>query len=253
MRLSLLFLLGLLATPALAAAQAPALRFAHVSDHPAAAGGQRPSPRLDARPGLRLDGPRRTAGLAPATPATLARRHTVDCGCPLPVVHLFRTEVALRADRDGDGFYHAFDLTLDVDTDSGEAWVYAVLSVSYQGGPWNVLHTTGDFHLIGHRADDAYVVEVNLDSGYPSGDYDLLVELYDADSGAWLAGWGPAERSALAALPLEDAGRDPLPATRVDYVVEGGGALGWWLWALLGLGGLRHKRQRGPRPPLVSG
>ncbi len=244
MRLPLFFLLGLLATPALAVAQAPALRFAHVRDYPARANGQWPSPRLDARAGLRLDGPRRMAGLAPPSPAALVRRYTADCGCPLPVVHLFRTEVALRADRDGDGFFHAFDLTLDVDIDNGEAWVYAVLSVSYQGGPWNVLHTTDDFHLIGHRADDAYVVEVNLDSGYPSGDYDLLVELYDADSGEWLTGWGPEERSALAALPLEDAGRDPVPDARVDYVVEGGGALAWWL---LPLGALGRKRQRGSR------
>ena len=78
-----------------------------------------------------------------------------------------------------------------------------------------------------------------LMSGYPTGDYDLLIELFDAYDGTFLSSFGPEDTSALAYLPLEDFNRDaPVVEQRVVVVTQsGGGAVGIWL--LLGLFAVR--------------
>ena len=71
-------------------------------------------------------------------------------------------------------------------------------------------------------------METELVSGYPKGDYDLLIELYDAYDGAFLASMGPEDTSELSYLPLEDSTRDSSDNTQV-VVNSGGGSLGWLL------------------------
>ncbi len=71
-------------------------------------------------------------------------------------------------------------------------------------------------------------------SGYPTGSYDILIELYDADTNAFLASIGPDEAPDLSLLPLEDSTRDSASTGTTQVVVNsGGGSLGWLL--LLGL------------------
>jgi len=72
-------------------------------------------------------------------------------------------------------------------------------------------------------------------SGYSTGSYDLLIELFDSYDGAFIASFGPEDSSGLAFLPLEDFGRDaPVIEQRVVVTHSGGGgAIGIWL--LLGL------------------
>jgi len=66
-------------------------------------------------------------------------------------------------------------------------------------------------------------------SGYPRGDYDLLIELFDANDNSFLVSFGPDESSELSLLPLEDFGRDePLAHTQVVVSHGGGGASGGW-------------------------
>ncbi len=141
--------------------------------------------------------------------------------------------VDLYADVDRDGFYSGIELTFDVDTIYGVADVYAVVYLSYELGPWNEYAVTEDFTILGTSGNDEYVIETDLVSGYPTGDYDILIELFDAFDNSFVASIGPEDSSELAILPLEDMNRDAVTETRITVNHGGGGSFSWLL--LLGL------------------
>jgi hypothetical protein len=120
----------------------------------------------------------------------------------------YEADVELFADFDRDGYYYGIDLLFDVDTIYLAADVYAVIYLSF---------------------------ETELVSGYPTGSYDILIELFDAYDDAYLASFGPEDTSELAYLPLEDSTRDVASTGAPQVVVNsgGGGSLSWLL--LLGL------------------
>jgi hypothetical protein len=148
---------------------------------------------------------------------------------------IYEADVILFNDDDADGYYHGIDLLFDADTIYSSAEVYAVLYLSLEGGPWNEYAVTEDFTIFGASGSDEYVLVSELMSGYPTGSYDLLIEVFDAYTGDYLAGFGPDESSELAYLPLEDFDRDaPIEEVRVVVSQGGGGAVdGWLLGAFL--------------------
>jgi hypothetical protein len=149
----------------------------------------------------------------------------------------YTADVELFTDRDRDGYYAGINLLFDADTYYDVADVYAVIYLSYEYGPWNEYASTDDFTIFGTSAGDEYIVETDLVEGYPTGNYDILIELYDAYDGAFVAEIGPEETSELAILPLEDTGRDsPTGTTQIVVNSGGGGSLSWFL--LLGLAGV---------------
>lgn len=135
-------------------------------------------------------------------------------------------DVILFNDDDDDGYFHGIDLLFDADTYFDAVDVYAVGFLSYEGGPWNEYMVTDTFTIFGATSDDEYVVVTELTSGYRTGEYDLLIELYDAVDGAFLASFGPADTSELAFLPLEDFDRDDPSFDNVVVVERGGGSVG---------------------------
>lgn len=142
------------------------------------------------------------------------------------VFTVFDAHSLVSHDYDDDGFYHRLKVSFDPDVISGgSAWVYAKLYLSLEGGPWNHYYTTDVFPIEGDNSDDDYVVATNLMDGYPTGYYDVLIELYDADYDLLVDSYGPYEDRDLAVLPLEDSYRDR---------DGGGGAMGPGL-LLLGL------------------
>ena len=150
---------------------------------------------------------------------------------------IYEADVVLFNDDDGDGYYYGIDLLFDADTIYTSADVYAAVYLSLDGGPWNEYAVTDDFTIFGTSATDEYVLVTELASGYPTGDYDLLIELFDAFDGSFLASFGPEDSSELSFLPLEDFNRDD-PGFDVPITVSrggGGGAAGFWLLAMLGL------------------
>jgi hypothetical protein len=158
----------------------------------------------------------------------------------------YTADVVLFNDRDRDGYYHGIDLLFDADTYYAFAEVYAVVYLSLNGGPWNEYAVTDDFTLFGSSSEDEYVIVTELVSGYPAGSYDILIELFDAYDGSFLAWIGPEDTSELAFLPLEDATRDV--ADSPDVIVinrEGGGSAGLVFILLLSLAALAkyHARQ----------
>ena len=157
----------------------------------------------------------------------------------------YLADVELYGDSDRDGYYSGIDLLFDVDTYYSVADIYAVAYLSYEGGPWEEYAVTEDFTIFGSSGTDDYVIVTDLVSGYPRGDYDILIEVFDAGTSEFLAYFGPEDTSELAFLPLEDMDRDaPVPETRITVNSGGGGASDWLWLALLGifatLSGLRR-------------
>lgn len=148
----------------------------------------------------------------------------------------YLADIELYADDDRDGYYSGIDLLFDVDTYHTFADIYAVAYLSYEGGPWEEYAVTEDFTIFGSSGTDDYVIVTDLVSGYPTGDYDVLIEIFDADSNEFLAFFGPEDSSELAFLPLEDINRDaPAGGTRVTVNSGGGGSFDLMLLVFLGL------------------
>ena len=145
----------------------------------------------------------------------------------------YDVDVALFSDFDRDGYFFGIDLAFDADTNYAFADVYAVLYLSYEYGPWNEYAETDDFTLYGTSSTDDYEIETELVSGYLPGSYDILIELYDADTNAFLASIGPEEAVELSLLPLEDSTRDSVGGETQVVVNSGGGSLGWLLLFVL--------------------
>ena len=98
---------------------------------------------------------------------------------------------------------------------------------------------TDYFTIFGASGLDDYVVETELFSGYRTGYYDVLIELYD-EFDALVASYGPLDTSALSLLPLEDQQKDGgLVTSPPDFIVShshgGGGSTSLLVLALLAL------------------
>ena len=162
-----------------------------------------------------------------------------------------KVSTQLIGDADGDGHYSRFRITFDPDTDMGSRLVYARIWVRARGGEWFEEHATEDFPVRIADPSDAYVLEVEWRSGYPTAFYDFQIDLYDTASGQLAASAG-SERLALAQVPLEDRSRDqyvsaPAPGSggNTSSREGGGGALGLGsVLGLLALMGLRSRRFR---------
>ena len=141
----------------------------------------------------------------------------------------YDADVVLFNDFDQDGYYHGIDLLFDADSIYSSAEVYAVVYLSFEGGPWNEYAETDNFIINGATSDDEYIIVTELLSGYPTGSYDLLIELFDAWDNSFVAWFDSDDTSELAFLPIEDADRDaPIPEVIVVHK-HGGGSMGWLL------------------------
>lgn len=128
-------------------------------------------------------------------------------------VWFYSASTDLYYDEDHDGYFSGFSIRFDADTIHLYADVYALLYLSYEGGPWRHYYTTDYFTIWNSSATDDYHIDTDLLTGYGPGHYDVLIELFDADTSYLVADYGPYLSSALSHLPLEDALHD------VGYVV----------------------------------
>ncbi len=149
----------------------------------------------------------------------------------------YSADIELFADDDRDGYYHGIDLWFDADTVYISADVYAVVYLSLEGGPWIEYAETETFSIFGASATDDYVIVTELLSGYPTGSYDVLIELFDAWDNSFVADFGPESTSELSFLPLEDAERDVAFTSSPPIAVSrgGGGSADWVTLAVFAL------------------
>lgn len=148
------------------------------------------------------------------------------------------------ADNDGDGYRRFLRVQFDVDSIFDSMFVYAEIYLSADGTAWEHLYSTQDFEVFGSDPEDDYEVETELVSGYSTALYDVLIEIYDADTGELIDEFGPNESPEMSMLALEDSARDGLLAPLPDsHSHEGGGGAVSWL-ALSGLLGVLALRRR---------
>lgn len=178
---------------------------------------------------------------APSNVTMKARGQTVQSAA-LGDSYVFEAETEVFYDLDGDGYYHYLRVQFDADTVFESMPVYAKLFLSADGTAWEHLYTTETFRVWGSDPNDDYEVETELVSGYSTGQYDLLIELYDAESGDLIDEFGPLESSVMSMLPLEDSSRD---GAIIESDDGGGGAASWPLLAGLAaaLAALRTRRR----------
>lgn len=155
---------------------------------------------------------------------------------------------SLYIDNDQDGYFSAFSLTIDADTDYSQADVYATIDIRRSGGERETLHTTGTFSIYGNSLSGEYRVDIELVRNYPIGDYDLFINLVDANNHALVDRVGPNDISNLSRLPLESEELDNVPAPYTSgapdhtptintdiRVVEHSGSSSTWLLLALGI------------------
>jgi len=172
-----------------------------------------------------------------------SRKHTVAC-CAFRV---FDARVQLFDDFDLDGYHSYFRVTFDVDTDYADADVFARLFLRGPTGVWNLFYETEVYSIYGSAGSDDYEVETELVAGYPTGDYDLLIEVYEAYYGDLVVDYGPWDTSALGYLPLEDTSHDGLlPPPVAISRGGGGGALSLEIIGLLCLAAGARRLRRSP-------
>lgn len=158
----------------------------------------------------------------------------------------------LYADSDRDGFYSGIVLTFDADTIWPAADVFAVVYLSYEYGPWNEYAETEVFTIFGTSAFDEYTIETDLVAGYPPGNYDVLIELYDAYDAVLIASIGPEDSPDLGLLPLEDAGYDSAAGGPGSVVINTGGGGSTSVFMLVCLAGAAWRARRRALSPRVQ-
>ena len=123
----------------------------------------------------------------------------------------------------------------DADTIFTRAPVYAVLYLG-KDGVYESIHVSSEFYIYSEDSTDTFTIESTLVSGYPPGEYDILLELYDADTEMLVAYTDAYDDGALAYLPLESENHEYVVEDTVVIVEEHGGA--WTLLPLCLLGGI---------------
>lgn len=136
---------------------------------------------------------------------------------------IFDATAVIRDDFDGDGFFTRLEVTFDADTVFNSADVYAVLYLSLEGGDWIEYGSTDTFRINGSSAFDEYFFDSDLVSGFPTGYYDVLIDLYDTFDNSLVATFGPEDSGELFDLPLESQNLDSAEPPVVIISNEGGG------------------------------
>ncbi len=116
----------------------------------------------------------------------------------------YSADSTLNQDLDGDLYYSDFSLTFDADFDGGSADVYAVIYYSRNNSDWTELTETEVFNIYLDDASDEYTLSTTLNYGFPTGDYDILIDLYEDGVSGIVATISSDDVDSLYALPLED-------------------------------------------------
>ncbi len=117
---------------------------------------------------------------------------------------IFDASTFLNFDGDGDGYYSDFTVEFDADYDNGTAEVYAKIYTSQNGGDWEELFITDVFVISFDATDDFQSITTALNFGFPTGNYDILIDLYENGISGIVASLEPSTDGDLFALPLED-------------------------------------------------
>ncbi|WP_218312656.1 choice-of-anchor H family protein [Alteromonas antoniana] len=153
---------------------------------------------------------------------------------------IYDSWVTVQNDYDYDGYYTTLNVEFDADTVFSQVPVYAVIYLG-KNEVFDSIHVTSVFNIYGDDSNDAFIIESDLVSGFPPYDYEILIELYDADHDVLVAASDGYWDADLAYVSLESENYDVVEET-VVVVEEHGGAL--FIPALLGLFGVALYRRK---------
>lgn len=139
--------------------------------------------------------------------------------------------MTLNTDRDYDGFYSGFRLEFDADSNYYRSPVYAVVYLGTHD-LYTAFHVTSTFELFSDSSEDSVVLESELVSGFPTAQYDVLIELYDAYSDQLVATIDAYSDADMAYQSLESLDFDQ-PVTREVVIEHHGGS--WGVWGIIAL------------------
>lgn len=142
--------------------------------------------------------------------------------------------ITLFGDRDYDGYFSGFSLEFDADTAYYQAPVYAIVYLG-KNDYYEPFHVTSVFTLYGESSDDSVLLESDLVTGYPTGDYDILIELIDAATEQHVATIDAYTDADLSYQSLESADFDQPYTSEVVVEYHAGS---WGIFGLLALAGL---------------
>lgn len=153
---------------------------------------------------------------------------------------IYDSWVTLQHDYDYDGYYTTLNVEFDADTVFSQVPVYAVVYLG-KNDVFDSIHVTSVFNIYGDDSNDAFIIESDLLSGFPPYDYEILIEIYDADHDVLVAATDGYWDADLAYVSLESENYD-VPEETVVVVEEHGGAL--FIPALLALFGVALYRRK---------
>jgi len=192
------------------------------------------------------------ATIGPADSGALSYLPLEETGLDVPIempgYSIGEVYTELVADDDADGYFSRFQIYFDPDADYESRMAYARIWVRARGGDWIEEYATEDFRIDTSGDDDAYVLDVDWVSGYPSSYYDVQIDMYDAATELLIASAG-SDRADFAQIPLEDRSRDVRPSVPTpggggnsSSRESGGGAFG--ILSLLSIAGIAALRRR---------
>lgn len=145
---------------------------------------------------------------------------------------IYDSWVSLDTDLDYDGYYSQFTIEFDADTIFNVSPVYAVIYIG-NNEYYESIHVTSEFYIHGEDAADSFAIESRLISGFPPGEYDVLIELYDGYSDVLVAYSDSYSDADLAYLTLESESYEDVFEDTVVIVHEHGGSTSLYTLTLL--------------------
>lgn len=141
-----------------------------------------------------------------------------------PDFWIYDAYIEFNSDPDFDGYYSYFTVEFDIDTVYSNADVYARLFLS-RGDVFEEYHTSSVFKINSDSSLDSLVIESELVSGFPPGDYELLIEVYDAYDDSLVVIYDGYDDADLTLLTLESSTYES--SQTVVVVRESGGSFGY--------------------------
>jgi hypothetical protein len=153
-----------------------------------------------------------------APPLTVAPRQTPSRALGDNGIRIVTATVDLYEDNDADGYYQSFVLRFDPESIYRRTHVFATIHIRESGNEWNTFYTTDRFTVESNSPWDVTEISARVLGGYPTGEYDLLITLYDADCCGPTLPLLSFFHPVLSGLTLEDADYDDFSYNNVTPV-----------------------------------
>ncbi|MHC9510841.1 choice-of-anchor H family protein [Kangiella sp. M94] len=156
---------------------------------------------------LELDkSPDKTRSAMRAQKSELPKASEKGSSSSLNHLYFYDASVYLSEDYDADGYYTKLSVNFDVDAYYDEYYdVYAEMFIRKNGdSEWTHYYTTNVFSIYGDNSSDDYTVTTRLNSGFPPGRYEVLIDLFEYGYSGVVDTFTEYDDPDLGWLPLED-------------------------------------------------